>query len=72
MRRVSRRFPNGVIVYEEMLSNGRKDYTAEKNGRRIGSYQVVTSRERPSGGVLGGRGYRDFYGWLRAAREVGE
>lgn len=68
MRKISRRFPNGVIVYEETLSNGRKDYTTEKNGRRIGSYQVVTSRERRSGGVLGGRGHRDFYGWLRAAR----
>lgn len=68
MRHPSRRFPNRVTVYEETLTNGRKEYTAERNGRTIGRYRVVTSRERRSGGELGGRGYRDFYGWLGAAR----
>jgi len=33
--------------------------------------QVVTSRERRSGGVLDGKGFCDFYGWLRAARGAG-
>ena len=70
MRKQTHHFPNGVKVYKEVLSNGRTDYTAEKNGRVIGEYRVVTSRERRSGGVLGCRGYPSFYGWLRAAREV--
>ena len=70
MRKQSRRFPNKVIVWKEVLSNGRTDYTAERDGRVIGEYRVVTSRARPSGGILNGRGYPSFYDWLRAAREV--
>lgn len=70
MRHFSRCFPNGVRVYEERLTNGRVDYTAEKNGKRIGSYQTDRLRHRRSGGVLGGRGFSDFYRWLGAAREV--
>lgn len=68
MRKPSRRFPNGIEIWTERLPNGRIDYKATRNGRTIGRYRVVTSRERRSGGELGGRGYRDFYGWLRAAR----
>lgn len=68
MRGVSRRFPNGVTVYIRNFPNA-KVYTAIKNGRALGYYRIESDRRRgKSRGKFLGQGFRDFYGWLRAAR----
>lgn len=72
MRRVSHRFPNGVIVYVERFPLGVKLYTAFKNtvlktGGELGYYRVNQDK-RNSGGLFNCKKFRSFYDWLRAAR----
>lgn len=71
MRKVSRRFPNGVTVWVEKHSGGTKFYTATRNGRQVGFYAAVKKRGRVSFGKIVAKKFFNFYDWLRAAREVG-
>lgn len=68
---MSRRFPNGVTVYDEVLSGGRKKYTAERNGWELGAYYVERSgfdNPKRSHGNFNCKYFSGFYFWLRAAR----
>lgn len=68
MRKLSRRFPNGVTVYVKNFPTA-KVYIAIKNGTNLGYYRIEINRRRgKSRGKFLGQRYRDFYGWLRAAR----